>query len=50
MGYRSNYFDKNDAPKDLFGATKREVKNYAGYYTYILVPKEKVIIIIKTFL
>lgn len=35
MGYRSNYFDKNDAPKDLFGATKR---------------KEKVIIIIKTFL
>lgn len=35
MGYRSNYFDKNDAPKDLFGATKREVKS---------------IIIIKTFL
>lgn len=33
MGYRSNYFDKNDASKDLFGATKREVKSYAGYYT-----------------
>ena len=33
MGYRSNYFDKNDAPKDLFGATKREVKSYAGYYS-----------------
>lgn len=28
MGYRSNYFDKNDTPKDLFGATKREVKSY----------------------
>ena len=28
MGYRSNYFDKNDAPKDLFGATKKKVKSY----------------------
>ena len=28
MGYRSNYFDKNDAPKDMIGATKREVKSY----------------------
>lgn len=28
MGYRSNYFDKNDTPKDLFRATKREVKSY----------------------
>ena len=28
MGYRSNYFDKNDAPKDLFGVTKRKVKSY----------------------
>ena len=28
MVYRSNYFDKNDATKDLYGATKMEVKSY----------------------